>query len=49
MNWGEKLGKMVFLERRLKGIKNHSIWISNHGEIKDEVGINFRNREEHKS
>ena len=25
----------------IDGIKNHSIWISNHGEIKDGSGIKF--------
>ena len=28
-------------QRRIHGIKNHSIWISNHGEIKERSGEKF--------
>ena len=45
MNWGEKLGENgVFkkkTQRSMRGIKNRSIWISNHGEIKDGIGMKF--------
>ena len=30
-------------QRSIRGIKNHSIWISNHGEIKDGSREKFRN------
>ena len=35
MKCDEKLGKLIFLERRLEGngIKNHEIWIKIRGEI----------------
>ena len=36
-------------QRSINGIKNHSIWISNRGKSKSEVGRNFQNRKEHKS
>ena len=28
-------------QRRIHGIKNHSIWISNRGEIKEQSGMKF--------
>ena len=28
-------------QRRINGIKNHSIWISNRGEIKERSGMKF--------
>ena len=28
-------------QRSIRGIKNHSIWISNHGEIKDGSGMKY--------
>ena len=31
----------MVLERSIRGIKNRSIWISNHGEIKDGSGRKF--------
>ena len=30
-------------QRSIRGIKNHSIWINNHGEIKDGSREKFRN------
>ena len=52
MNWGEKLGKMVVLERWLKDLSTESK-ITRFGLViaeksKMEVGGNFWNREEHK-
>ena len=53
MNWGEKLGKMVDLERYLKDLSTESK-ITRFGLViaeksKSVVGQNFQNREEHKS
>ena len=45
MKWGEKLGEngdfRKITQRSIRGIKNRSIWISNHGEIKDGSGRKF--------
>ena len=35
MNWGENVVFGKKTQRSICGIKNHSIWISNHREIKD--------------
>ena len=47
MNLGEKLGKMIDLERELKDeptkSKNHSIWIKIHGEIDEQIREKFPN------
>ena len=37
----ENGGFRKITQRSIRGIKNHSIWISNHGEIKDGSGKKF--------
>ena len=37
----ENGGFRKITQRRIHRIKNHSIWISNHGEIKEQSGMKF--------